>query len=574
MPDDDLDRLLSDVDGDTDGGRVKPAGAEIPEEKDKSVPPSGEEPVSAPAPLIKDGDMLRFRAGIVPALKAHLHLAEKVNGLISGPAQSKARVLNGLHHAWRGHVENIARVFEEYSLLLSVENLNRKARKDYELYFQCAKDQNRIHFLALKEAFLLLREFNRACGKEWRELSTEVSRPGAAMANRPLFNELSSAVDSALALCGGTDKLVRAISQVLQIPESDVNAPEKEIRPHIVYHDSLRYGLEVLWGVIETPSADYATGTDELLDLQEGSARDEGAVTGMHGHGTHETEPVEKQEEDGASGEMKAEAEGSAGAPTSPSGESPEARPGGHIAVPEIKFTVRGNSTWNTKEPYVPAIHRERLERDYEDLGRSFYFIRSPEEAVVPEGAVKRAMIRHLSDQSRTIEPEYAEFVFKSIITLVQELQSFFKFEGDLGALFVYHSGPVTLHRQLVGLYQHHKYGFCYKHAPGNRVVRYLPTEYLKEKTARWHEENINCLTLEFDRIQLFHEIRRTVSQRYEADLDRCHRETDELIAKFKLDEDKRFDRNEFFKGRWNDCFGAVNIAVYNRFVDRSIFRQ
>jgi len=218
-------------------------------------------------------------------------------------------------------------------------------------------------------------------------------------------------------------------------------------------------------------------------------------------------------------------------------------------------------------------LSREKLDRDYEDITNSFHYTREPETTTSQEGAVKRAMIRFLSDTSKNIEIEYEEFIFKTIITQTQELCDFFGFQDEMRNLFVYHMGPSTLHRALISLFQIERIGLCFKYLPGNRVVRYIPTEFIKEKILKWYEANVNTLNIDFDKVHYFDEVRRTVLMKYNKELAANGRQLDEMIAKLKLDENPQFNKQEFFKSKWNQWFGTARIPVYNRFIEKSIFR-
>lgn len=182
-------------------------------------------------------------------------------------------------------------------------------------------------------------------------------------------------------------------------------------------------------------------------------------------------------------------------------------------------------------------------------------------------------MIRYLNDQSKNIEMEYEEFIYKKIISQAQAVCDSFEFDGEMRDLFVYHLGPYTLYRLIVSLFQSEKTGICFKYLPGNKVVRYIPLEFVKEKILTWYEENINTLPLEFDKVQYFDEIRRTVTVKYNSDVDKYATMLDQLIAKLNLSEQENFDRDTYFRTKWSQWFGLPNIAVFNRFVDWSIFK-
>ena len=122
-------------------------------------------------------------------------------------------------------------------------------------------------------------------------------------------------------------------------------------------------------------------------------------------------------------------------------------------------------------------------------------------------------------------------------------------------------------------MFQVERIGLCFKYLPGNKVVRYIPAEYVKERILDWYEANINTLDIDFDKVQYFDEIRRTVLMKYNTELANNGRQLDEMISKLKLTENPQFNRQEFFKSKWNQWFGATRIPVYNRFIEKSIFK-
>jgi hypothetical protein len=117
------------------------------------------------------------------------------------------------------------------------------------------------------------------------------------------------------------------------------------------------------------------------------------------------------------------------------------------------------------------------------------------------------------------------------------------------------------------------KTGYCFKYLSGNRVSRYLPQEFVKENVLTWFENNINVFDLPFDSISRFEDMRKVVSRRYFTEVDNNNNRLNEMIKKLHLDANPKFDRDDFFRSKLPEWFGAVNIQVYNRFVERTLFK-
>ena len=554
MNDDDLDRLLSNVDGESEYSSAREESLKIKQrmarKSDVTVEAILDDGASDEAFLQKmktlgiTDAILLFRGGVVNALREHEHAARRFREQLFEVdiPESISQIVQKHKYAFIRNIDTIERIFREYETALSPDSLTRKAKKDYPLAFSGTENANEIDFLVLKEIFIKLREFNSLVKKEWGELHTGIGVINLKSEGKPLFQALDRIVFTGVDLCDASDAFLRRLACILSIAEDDIDVLEKDIYNRIVYHAPYVYGYDAIFaGAADLDSASglTASGAD---GASEGAVPEEDAIAPLS--------DIEAMEIGERQHEMF-----------------------GKPVVPVVKFTVRGTSSWNTREPYVLNVNGEKLQKDYADLSVSFYFIPDTNQVSAQEGAVKRAMIRYLNDQSKNIEMEYEEFIYKKIISQAQAVCDSFEFDGEMRDLFVYHLGPYTLYRLIVSLFQSEKTGICFKYLPGNKVVRYIPLEFVKEKILTWYEENINTLPLEFDKVQYFDEIRRTVTAKYNSDVDKYATMLDQLIAKLNLSEQENFDRDTYFRTKWSQWFGLPNIAVFNRFVDWSIFK-
>ncbi len=563
MIDDDLDRLLSDVDSDSDYSGAREDSLRFKQrmarKSDINIEASGDKENSEKAFIERilglevDNDVMDFAKGVPAAVNIHTIKTTHFRRLLSeySAPESVQSLIQKYKYTFIRFIENIERLYGEFAIPLSIDSLIKKARKDYPLYFEGFEEENKLDFIMLTELFLRLREFNSRARKEWSELSRSIGVINLAVEGKGLYSELNAQVESALSFCEATDRFLARIALFLAIPSDDLDVIERDISNKTIYYQSMSYKYDALFNI------------GAYIDGGTVKQRASGRALELDTEGMAGGEIREKQEV------LSVREENEIMGTIAPFGGQPD--PLGQEV--DVGFRVRGTNSWNTREPYTMRLSRDRLDRDYEDLANSFYFSREPETTANQEGVVKRAMIRFLSDTSKNIELEYEEFIFKTIIEQTQELCDFFGFQDEMRNLFVYHIGPATLHRALISLFQVDRIGLCFKYLPGNRVVRYIPTEFIKEKILKWYEANINTLNIDFDKVHYFDEIRRTVLMKYNTELAANGRQLDEIIAKLRLDENPRFNKQEFFKSKWNQWFGTSRIAVYNRFIEKSIFR-
>ncbi len=240
---------------------------------------------------------------------------------------------------------------------------------------------------------------------------------------------------------------------------------------------------------------------------------------------------------------------------------------------PKVKFIIRGTRTWNTREPYVIQIDREKLKNDYKDLLRTFYLVKADEKEQNVQGEMKRAMFKFVRDPEKNIIQEYTEFIDGKLFELTAEFGNYFGFQKDQLHLFVYHLGVLTLYKIIVLTLQTGKTGYCFKLLPDNSVVRYIPLEFVKEVILKWHNDNIDSGEYPYDGIIEYNEMKRQVSRRYTSEYEKYNSRLDDLIAKSNANITQS-EREQIFKSKWDDWFGKINILIYNRYLERTIFKM
>ncbi len=567
MIDDDLDKLLSEVESEEDYSRIRDGTLSIKQKIARKSDSHIEEKVEGLSAdevfMLKvsrysvDEDVLVFKNGCVNSIKHHEILTNKFKRLLV-EKDTKDEVYNVVQknkYTFIRFIENIIKLFDEYSITLVPDVLSKKAKKEFNNYFQGFEEENKVEYLVLKELFLRLREFNSRVKKEWGELSRSISVINLVNDGKTMYQELKAVVDEGNRLCETTEKFLRRIAMIISLPEEDFDVLERNINNKMIYHESFHYTYDSLFDF------KYKSGKFHNGENLKGEGVE--VLTEPGDDGEQMVSPVQQDVKTSNEYQLK----------TMPDENiTQKQRSPDSFGIPG-SFTIRGTAAWNTREPYVMRINEERYRKEMEDFQTSFFFAGFEEKGTAVEGAVKRAMIRYLSDTSSTIKDRYEEFVFKTIIALTQRQLDFFGLKDNNGSLFLYHLGPATIYRQILMIFQNEKYGMCFKYLPGNKVLKYIPGEFIKEKILYWYEENINSLDLEFDKVQFYDDVRRIIADKYKQEMERNLKQLDDLVKKLKLDQNKNFNRDEYFMSKWNEWFGTAQIIVYNRFIERSIFK-
>ena len=564
MKDEDLERLLQDVDGDSDYrgvGDESSKGDQHAASRGDAATEDSEaiDPVSDLIGKINrieiDEDILIFKGGILDVINKHNDNANALIKMISDASvpDSVDVILKKSKYTFTKYIEKILEIHEKYGGILSEDSLSAEAKKNIGHFFDDGlAGDNRVDFLLLKEIFVQLKEFNSAIWAEWKELHKSIGVINLTAEGKPLYLEMNGFIENALDVCTITEGFLQRIQVILGLSDDDDDLLEDAILDRITYHDALSYRYADLFMSPER-RADGGAPKESIVD-------DVGVAEGIE----LESQQMDIPEQD----YVLKEATGD-----EPYRELQDDRQSMEDSFsPAVQFTVRGTRSWNTRVPYVIRMHSQKLERDYSDLSNSFIFLDDSDAGSDLEGGIRIAMLKFLRDRTQNIIEGYREFICRTIDAHVVEIGDYFSFQDEKLKLFIFHLGPFSMYRIVVNRFQNERIGFCYKHLEGNKVSQFLPFEFIKETVLGWFEKNINECELQFDRIQEFDEFRRTVSKRYYAELDRITGVIDEVIKKSNLEYKRNINKFELFKGKWNQWFGLANIVIYKRFIEKTIF--
>ena len=115
--------------------------------------------------------------------------------------------------------------------------------------------------------------------------------------------------------------------------------------------------------------------------------------------------------------------------------------------------------------------------------------------------------------------------------------------------------------------------GICFRYLGENKISKFYPDELIKVAVLKWHEVNVNSFDLPFDRIQEFNEIKRKVSEKYEIEKNTNLKKVSIAVSQHYLKTGKRIKESDLLAAKAKELFGICAIPVYQRFIDKTIFR-
>ncbi len=534
MIDKDLDSILSNIDKESEKEKARSQAMEriAPLDDDTLLEESSFS--KRILPLHLSSGAKSFREGLLEKLNGHIDCCKafRATNVNAEDDANLEHILSQYKYTFIRSIENIEKLCNDYFTVLDRHNIEKKARKEYSSFFEGYEDANKLNYVILRETFIELREFNSLIRKEWRDLAKSIGVINLASGGKELFLSLNSCIEKALMLCNETAEFVMFLAKIIGLPEDRQDLLKSEVYKLSSYSDETNYEYDAIFNIASSKPEDLNEIKAPVIESP----------------GISETEkdlPPEKPEDE-SSAFSKREM--------------------------SMSYTVRGTRPWNTREPYVIRLNANRLQKDHEDLAESFYFIQRPVDEKFLEGDVRRSMLVYLRNRSLNILDAYGEFILKTVFMKVQEIVSFFGAE-DVLTLFAYHLGPHTVYQVIADAFASDGIGYCYKYASGNRILRHFPSEFVKGKVLEWFEHNVNAFDLPFDGIQEYENIRKMVSKKYFASVDESYNKLDKLIVQSKDARDPKFDKQALFKSKWKEWFGASNIIVYNRFLEKTIFK-
>jgi hypothetical protein len=558
---DDLDALLSDVDGGpglkkTDDGLMyseraaRRSDRPVVDAKNPSSVGSFRDRIEGNR---LDGDFDPFRESFSAAADIHNSYAKQFRDTVFSNlvSESVSSVIKKYRYAYEKALGNIEQAVSDYIVVCAVDKLQKKSRQDFFIFFAHQEiTDGRLDFLVIKDLFLILREFNVRIKKEWLDLQKSINVVNMTMEGKQLYSLCFAITAEAMHLCDKTEKFIGFLASLMMLDSNDRDVLEREIPNKAVYFDTFDYDLKKILSTANREKTEIGETSDEFLDISAEKASS--------------SKTKEKINDDDDSPEIvdaRNDYQSSEETTVSPDSEA------------KIAFTLRGTSSWNTREPYIIKIDTGALLHDYSDLESSIFFSSEIPDPVTVNGQVKRAMILFMKNPERHILNEYNEFVLRFISFKIDALFDYFGFTGESSSLFAYHLAPVTVHKIMVSHFQETGQGVCFKLMSGNKVTRIIPSEYLKEKVLNWFENNINILDLPFDKVSEYNEIKKKVQEKFLSSRKKNEEKILSAVEKLRQQTGKNVDPALIMQKKAHELFGLSNIHVYNRFIDKTGLR-
>ncbi|MBP7901366.1 MAG: hypothetical protein KA015_00970 [Spirochaetes bacterium] len=495
-----------------------------------------------------------FQCGYSEYLNGHMLIAQKIKDAMNDMAVPPlvSDIMKKHRYTFQKIVQNVEMYYNDFVTKQNPTALSKKSKADFHIFFTVEEQTaQRINFLSLKELFLRLREFNSKVKKEWNDIKAAFGVFNIVKEGAAYYQQYVQFAVEAMEICEKTDIFSGYLSVIVGIPEEDRDLLEKDIYQKIYFRETMDYSYDSLFVEDKKEVKEEALHIDSLLDLEE----KEQAET-----------KKEIKKENPARLEVKSLTIDQIKVPSIITESDAELQ---KFNLSDY-FTLKGKLAWNTREPYVISISAPALDKNKQDLSNTILFIESKDDFLQLSGAIKRAMIKYQRDRNNAIPEKYEEFLFKKITLTLSDVASFFNLEDN--KLFIYHIGPFTVWKILKAVFDSEETGLCLKHLGDNKISRFFPDEFIKLSILKWFETNINIFDLPFDRIQDFNEIKKQITDKYESEKTVNLKKVSIAAAQHFLKTGNKISEFALLSAKAKELFGAVNIPVYQRFVDKSIF--
>ncbi len=553
MIDDELDRLLQDIDSDTDDTVQKAHVKHFTEHTFDGELYETSHDIPLPEKKNVSEVVTFYKRGIPNGIHRHIELAKLLRSRldITEVPEQVVPVIKKSSYSIFKIVEDVEILTDKFFSEVNEANLRRKATKDFPLYFpDDYPEDNRLDFIVLKEMYVLLRSFNSIVKKDWEELEKQTSVFNFAEGGKQLSSVLNDIVAEGSSLCEATDVLLELIANHLGLLSHHYNLPDVDIRSKLQFSEYKSYTVQSLLSqldtsesrinqsesfdqdVHETPQVISPAGLKEALDSNEYSKLSHYDT----GKSNIQLESVTRQS-----------------------------------AVP---FTVKGTKPWNTREPYILPVDENVLKIENEDLEYMVYYTKTQLTDDQIKSELRRALLKLTIDKENyDIVEDFIEFISKKIVSVLDESAGYFDIPDNDQWLFYYHLGPQTILRLLVADIQLTGEGYCFISRDGKKIKKFVPYEFLKAIVLEWFENNVNNRDLQFDSVNALDLIRRQVSKKYFSEIDEFVAKIDAYLGTLNPETLQKLDRKSFIKQKAVQVYNQKQILIFNRFVDRTIFK-
>jgi len=549
---DDLERLLSNIDSDSEADQTKDefirSSERLARKSDSTSDSDYDDNLESFEIKIerfkKDAAVLRFKGGYLEALKLHWNLVLDFKNILTDVSlpDPVMDALRKYKYNFIRFLENIEKLYDGFVSSKSIDDLEKKAKQDFSIFFPTDDySTGRINFLVIKELFIRLREMNAKIKREWDSLSSSLTVIHLVNEGKDFYQKTSDYVSNGIDLCQDTDKFLEFLAAVLRIHKNDIDVLEKEIQTKIVFKPDYHYEYPRLFQPASVSEerrevSQYIDVVTDVPDVQIDQVSEKRSLS----EDNHPSAAI--------------------------------ADPGRQIGFAEFIFRIPGRSSWNRREPYIISVDHALLKRNLNDLDAMIYFTDEPKKQILIDANIKRAVIRYMRERRSIPVDQYEEFICKTLTRAFDILVEKFQLPGSYIQLFKYHCGPQTLYASLIKSFSAAGTAVCYKFISESKISRFRPDEAIKYYILKWYQQNINDLDLPFDRVQEFNVIRDIVAHHYTNDAHEAMRKVDAAAAHYQSRTGKILDKRTFVKMKAYELFIPESVEVYKRFVEKTVF--
>lgn len=553
MIDDELDRLLQDIDSEKDYTVQKSHVRHFAE----TAPESQFDETLRDIPLPQKKNISEvgkfFKRGLQQGIHRHIELAKLLRSrldIAEVPEQVVPIVKKSSYSIFK-IVEDVEILTDKFINEINEASLKRKATKDFPLYFpDDYPDDNRLDFIVLKEIYVVLRSFNSLVKKDWVELEKQTALFNFAVGGKQLSSVLNDIVVEGNNLCKATDTLLELIAHHLGLLSHHYNLSDVDIRSKLQFNEYKSYSMQNVLNELVASETERTQSESPWQDMQKTAYPSSAAGLEEPAHPTanHKQEQYD----------------------TGKSRTHPEYFSQANI----VSFTVKGTKPWNTREPYILTVDENVLNIEKEDLEYMVYYTKQQMTDDQIKSELRRALLRLSIDKEKyDIVEDFIEFINKKIVSVLRESVEYFDIPGNDELLFYYHLGPHTVCRLLLADIQITGEGYCFSSQDGKKIKKLVPYEFLKTIVLEWCQNNINNRDLPFDSVNALDLIRRQVSKKYFTEIDGFVAKIDAYLGTLNPETLKKLDRKSFIKQKALQVYNQKQILIFNRFVDRTIFK-
>ncbi|MEW6526335.1 MAG: hypothetical protein AB1444_06680 [Spirochaetota bacterium] len=553
MIDDELDRLLQDIDSEKDHTVQKAHIKQFTEhildselyETSHDIPLPDKKNISE---VVKF-----FKRGLSNGIHRHIELAKLLRSRldITEVPEQVVPVIKKSSYSIFKIVEDVEILTDKFLNEINEANLRRKATKDFPLYFpDDYPDDNRLDFIVLKEMYLLLRSFNSIVKKDWTELEKQSAVFNFADGGKQLSSVLNDIIVEGNSLCKATDMLLELIANHLGLLSHHYNLSDVDIRSKLQFNEYKSYTVQGLINELDTSesathqSEAFKQDVHQSSPLTSSTGLEEALDSNQYNNHEQYGRPINKSQTQDITQ---------------------------HSTIP---FTVKGTKPWNTREPYMLPVDENVMNIEKEDLEYMVYYTKSQLTDDQIKSELRRALLKLSIDKEKyDIVEDFIEFIKKKIVSILHESVEYFDIPENDQWLFYYHLGPHTIFRLLLADIQLTGEGYCFSSRDGKKIKKLVPYEFLKAIVLEWFENNVNNRDLPFDSVNALDLIRRQVSKKYFSEIDEFVAKIDAYLGTLNPETLKKLDRKSFIKQKALQVYNQKQVLIFNRFVDRTIFK-